>query len=398
MKIAVYHDLPSGGAKRTLYESMKRLSKRHTLDVFTLETADKNFCDLREFTNAEQVFPFSPSTLYPTPFGRLNQFQRWKDLLKLDRLARRIASVIDAGDYDVVFAQPCMWTQAPLVLKYLATPALYYCHEPPRHMYENSLLTGVRRRRLRSVLNNMDPFIKLYQSTGQRFDRQATRAAKRVLVNSVFIRDQVRHIYGIDPVISYHGVDMEMYTAEAYQTDKRYVLSVGAIQPHKGFDFLIESFGQIDERVRPPLYLIGNMENPAEQSRLQALAKQNGVDLRIEVGVDQATLVQRYKEAAFIAYAPYNEPFGLVPLEAMACGKPVVGVDEGGVRETVVHNRTGLLVERDAYKFGKAVQSLLEDPALVSRYGANGRNYVIENWSWERAVDQLENHMQEIIF
>ena len=397
MKIAVYHDLPSGGAKRTLYESMKRLSQRHTLDVFTLDTADKTFCDLQEFSNSERVFHFSPSKLFPTPFGRLNQLQRWKDLLRLDRLARQIAAAIDAGNYDVVFAQPCMWTQAPLVLKYLRTPALYYCHEPPRHMYENNLLTGTKRRKFRGLLNNLDPFIRLYQTTGQRFDRDATRAAKLVLVNSVFIRDQVKRIYGIDPVISYHGVDMKMYSSDSYQIDKRYVLSVGAIQPHKGFDFLISSFGQIDEKVRPPLYLIGNMENPAEQNRLQMLAKENGVDLHIEVGVDQPTLVQRYKEATLIAYAPYNEPFGLVPLEAMACGKPVVGVDEGGVRETVVHNHTGLLVERDACMFGKAIQSLLENPELAGSYGMNGRRHVIENWSWEKAVDQLEEHMQKLL-
>lgn len=397
MKIAVYHDLPSGGAKRTLYESMKRLSQRHTLDVYTLDTADKKFCDLREFTNAEQVFRFAPSKLFTTPFGRLNQFQRWKDLLKLDRLARQIAAVIDDSDYDVVFAQPCMWTQAPLVLKYLRTPALYYCHEPPRHMYENNLLTGAKRRKFRSLLNNLDPFLTLYQRTGQRFDKQATRAARRVLVNSVFIRDQVKQIYGIDPVISYHGVDMEMYTSGAYQTDKQYVLSVGAIQPHKGFDFLIGSIGQIDENIRPPLYLIGNMENPAEQSRLQSLAQEHGVSLHIEVGVDQATLIQRYKEAALIAYAPYNEPFGLVPLEAMASGKPVVGVDEGGVRETVIHHYTGFLVERDACKFGKAIQQLLQDPTLAAHYGANGRKHVMENWSWEKAVYELEKHMHEII-
>lgn len=376
---------------------MKRLSRRHALDVYTLETADKKFCDLHEFSNAEHVFPFSPSQLFPTPFGRLNQFQRWRDLIRLDRLAKQTAAVIDAGHYDVVFAQPCMWTQAPLVLKYLHTPALYYCHEPPRHMYENNLLTGAKRRKFRSLLNSLDPFIWLYQTTGQRFDREATRAAKLVLVNSVFIRDQVKRIYGIDSVISYHGVDMKMYDTDSYPIDKRYVLSVGAIQPHKGFDFLISSFGQIDARVRPPLYLIGNMQNPQEQSRLHALATEHGVDLHIEVGVDQSTLVQRYREATLIAYAPYNEPFGLVPLEAMACGKPVVGVNEGGVRETVVHNHTGLLVERDACAFGNAIQSLLEDPDLAAQYGSNGRRHVLENWSWERAVDQLEKHMHDIL-
>src|SRR5215218_4174163 len=98
MKIAVYHDLPSGGAKRTLYESMKRLSQHHTLDVYTLDTADQDFCNLSEYSSAEFVFHFSPSKLLPSPFGRLNQALRWMDLLRLDRLGREIAATIDRGN------------------------------------------------------------------------------------------------------------------------------------------------------------------------------------------------------------------------------------------------------------------------------------------------------------
>ncbi len=397
MKIAVFHDLPSGGAKRTLYEAMKRLSQRHTLDVYTLDTADRLFCGLDEFTSAEHVFHFQTSPLFPSPFGRLNQFQRWMDLQKLDRLAREISAVIDAGNYDLVFAQPCMWTQAPLVLRYLHTPTIYYCHEPPRHMYEDQFKATSVRLKLRNALNRMDPFIKLYQSAGQNLDKAATRSAKLVLVNSIFIRDQVRHIYGIEPVISYHGVDADVFAPASNGGMGGYILSVGAIQPHKGFDFLIKSLGQVDETVRPPLYLIGNMENPKEQNRLQALASENKVKLYIEVRVDQATLVQRYNDAILVAYSPYNEPFGLVPLEAMACGKPVVGVNEGGVKETVVHEQTGLLVERDATKFGKAIQHLLDDPVLAKKYGENGRRQVMEKWSWEKSVAELEKHMQQVI-
>lgn len=396
MRIAIFHDLPSGGAKRTLYEAAKRLSQHHTLDVYTLATADRSFCDLREFSNAEHVFDFAPSRLFPSPFGRLNQLQRWKDLQKLDRLARQVSQVIDAGNYDVVFAQPCKWTQAPLVLRYLRTPAIYYCHEPPRHMYESSFNIVKKQRKYRTVLNNLDPFIKLYQSTGQSFDKAATRSADLVLVNSVFTHDQVRDIYEIEPVISYHGVDTEVFFPASKNENGEYVLSVGAIQPHKGFDFLIKSFGHIDQDIRPALHLIGNMENSREQDRLQSLARENGVELHIEVGVDQQTLVRRYNEAILVAYAPYNEPFGLVPLEAMACGKPVVAVDEGGVKETVVNRSTGLLIERNPQKFGKAIQDLLNDPARIKQYGLQGRTHVMEKWSWEQSVIQLEKHLQQI--
>jgi len=396
MRIAIFHDLPSGGAKRTLYESMKRLSQRHTLDVFTLSCANRDFCDLREFTSAEFVFPFAPAKLFGSPFGRLNQLQRWLDIKRLDRLSKRIAKQIDAGKYDLVFAQPCMWTQAPLVLQYLRTPTVYYCHEPPRNLYETAVRTVATNLSVRDRLDRYDPLIRLFVSTARHVDQASTRAADLVLVNSVFIRDRVKEIYGIDSIISYHGVDTDVFRPGSMNGQK-YVLSVGAILPHKGYDFLIESFGHVDPAVRPSLRLIGNMNNPSEQTLLAALAKEKGVDLQIEVGVDQNTLVRRYTEALFIAYAPYNEPFGLVPLEAMSCGKPVVGINEGGVKETVVDHLTGFLVERDAHKFGKALEHLLSDPALAQEYGKNGRAHVMKNWSWDAAVTKLEENMAQAI-
>jgi glycosyltransferase involved in cell wall biosynthesis len=127
------------------------------------------------------------------------------------------------------------------------------------------------------------------------------------------------------------------------------------------------------------------------------LAQAQEVDLRIEVGVDQKTLIQRYQEAALVAYSPFNEPFGLVPLEAMACGKPVVGVNEGGIRETVVDQCTGLLVERDAARFGDAIKTLLENPGLAEQYGNNGRKHAVENWSWAKSVQILEQNLFSMI-
>jgi glycosyltransferase involved in cell wall biosynthesis len=396
LKIAIYHDLPSGGAKRTLFESMKRLSQRHTLDVYTLDTSNRDFCDLRQYSNAEFVFHFSPSRRFSSPLGRLNQLQRWRDLQRLDSLSRQIAAKIDAGNYDLVFAQPCMWTQAPTILRFLKTPAIYYCHEPPRHLYENITMSAATNIDIRAKLDRIDPFIRLYYKTARSLDKENTRAAKLVLVNSVFIRDRVGEIYDLEATVSYHGVDTDVFRPESALGGRPYILSVGAIQRHKGFDFLVESLGYVKEEIRPLLYLIGNMENPGEKDALHALAAEKGVDLHIEVGVDQNTLIGRYNGAIFVAYAPYNEPFGLVPLEAMACAKPVVGVNEGGVKETVKHKFTGLLVDRDAGKFGETVQLLLENPALIDEYGRNGRTDVTQNWSWEKAIQGLERQMYNV--
>ena len=95
MKIALYHNLPSGGAKRSLYETVRRLTADYHNDVHTLSTADESFCDLRPFVNKYEMVTFKPSCLFSSPLGRLNQVQRWRDLYRLDQLARRIADEID---------------------------------------------------------------------------------------------------------------------------------------------------------------------------------------------------------------------------------------------------------------------------------------------------------------
>jgi glycosyltransferase involved in cell wall biosynthesis len=91
------------------------------------------------------------------------------------------------------------------------------------------------------------------------------------------------------------------------------------------------------------------------------------------------------------------EPFGLVPLESMACGTPVVAVAEGGVRESVTHGKTGLLAERLPQQFAEALRSLLEDPTLGARLGGYAREEALERWRWERTVMQIEAHLAELL-
>ena len=92
--------------------------------------------------------------------------------------------------------------------------------------------------------------------------------------------------------------------------------------------------------------------------------------------LDVEKLKNYYNRARLCVYTPVAEPFGLVPLEAMACGTPVVGIREGGVPESIVHEQTGLLVERLHERFAAAVQSLLANPDLAETYGRNGREHV----------------------
>lgn len=111
------------------------------------------------------------------------------------------------------------------------------------------------------------------------------------------------------------------------------------------------------------------------------------------VRVSDETLLDVLNRAPVMIYAPRLEPFGLAPLEANACGVPVVAVAEGGVRETVVDGVTGLLVAHNPVAIAEAVSHLLADPPLARRLGANARQMVQSKWGLAAATDRIEQHL-----
>lgn len=394
MRIALYHNLPSGGAKRAVYEMVRRLSGAHQIDVFTLSSANQEFADLRPHVDHHQVTPFHPGPLLKTPFGRLNQAVRLADLYRLQRLTRVIAHGMTQGDYDVLFVHPCRFEKSPSIIRFVDLPVVYYCQEPPRKLHETlpyRPYDGLELNR-RQLLNKIDPLPSLYYAYLDRTDRRNALAADVVLVNSHFTLESVQRIYNITARVSYLGTDVHRFRPMGMQP-KGFVLSVGSLTRMKGFDFLVQAMGEMPADGRPPLVITSNFQNPQERMYLEQLADALEVDLRVMVNVTDEQLVELYNQAAVVAYTPHREPFGLVPLEAMACGTPVVAVREGGVMETVIHEKTGLLVERSPALFAQALQRLLADPALAQMYGRNGRTVVEQAWTWDKAAATVENHL-----
>jgi glycosyltransferase involved in cell wall biosynthesis len=123
------------------------------------------------------------------------------------------------------------------------------------------------------------------------------------------------------------------------------------------------------------------------------MAEKLSVKLVLHNNISDEELVNLYNSARLTVYSPIREPFGLVSLESMACGTPVVAVREGGVQEAVLHEQTGLTVERDPTMFAEAIQALLANPEMAASYGRNGREHVVQNWTWDRAVETLETHL-----
>jgi glycosyltransferase involved in cell wall biosynthesis len=281
------------------------------------------------------------------------------------------------------------------VLRYLrSTPAVYYCHESNRLLYEAMPARpqddeAMGRRRL---LNKLDPLPSLYRRHLRRVDQRNLRCAHRVLVNSRFTAGEVARIYQVAAEVSYHGVDTERFHPQG-ATRRPVVLSVGSLTRLKGFDFLIEAMARYPSGNRPALLITSNFEAPMERSYLEQLARERQVSVSFAGSVSDDDLVRLYNEATVVAYAPVREPFGLVPLEAMACATPVVAVAEGGIPESVVDGETGLLSDRVPERFAAALARLIEDPSLARRYGDRGREIATTLWTWEQAVTRLEGHL-----
>jgi len=107
--------------------------------------------------------------------------------------------------------------------------------------------------------------------------------------------------------------------------------------------------------------------------------------------------VELYNRARLFLYAPYLEPFGLAPLEAMACGTPVVAVREGGVRETVIHGETGLLTERDEHAFSETVKELLQNVKKRRSMSTRAIRTVREFWTLPLAAKRLIDNLNRAV-
>jgi glycosyltransferase involved in cell wall biosynthesis len=393
MRIAIYHNLPSGGGKRALQEMTRRLAERHQIDIYTLTCAEQDFCDLRPFAKRHVVAPFSPLPFVRRPFGRLNQGIRTLNLLRLHRSQQHVAQQIDAGHYDVVFAHNCQFMQSPSVLVYLRTRSAYYCAEPPRFIYEPRIPRPYAAFSTAQRAGNLfDPLPRIYRSVLARLDRQNVRAATRVLANSAFSHESLYRTYGIFADVCYLGVDVDRFRHLSLPKED-FVLTVGSLNPNKGFDFVIRSLALLDATRRLPLMIVSNSTDERERHYLQTLARQLDVQVTFRANVTDDELVQLYNRASLTVYSPVMEPFGFVPLESMACGTPVIGVKEGGVRESVIDDVTGKLVERDTSAMADAISSLVSDPVQAERLSRNGRAVAEEKWTWSKSVETLEQYL-----
>ena len=172
--------------------------------------------------------------------------------------------------------------------------------------------------------------------------------------------------------------------------DDPQILYVGQLIRGKGVDLLLQALKGITCDFRATIVGTGNAE-----SKLKALCNELGLDNRVDFSgwVRNEDLGHFYSKAKLVAVpSRWPEPFGMIGLEAMHHGRPVVAFDVGGIPDWLDHMETGLLVpEQDVGAFGKALQKILGENRLAARLGENGLRRVRDHYSFEGYLDRLED-------
>ena len=245
------------------------------------------------------------------------------------------------------------------------------------------------------------------------------QAVDRVIAQCPAERDELIDDYGMDPsrislvpsavnIQRFRPVDPSA-ARQALGLDLHMPIVgyVGRMLPRKGIRNLVRAVASLRE-MDPPVQLLivgGETETPhpdatPEIGVLRELAAQLGIsDRLILTGRRQPDILWLYYGAADVMVStPRYEPFGLTPLEAMACARPMVGSDVGGIRFTIEDGRTGFLVPPDSPQIlADRLRTLLEDRELRGRMGAAGRERVEREFTWRRTAERTASLYGDVL-
>jgi glycosyltransferase involved in cell wall biosynthesis len=215
-----------------------------------------------------------------------------------------------------------------------------YCHTPMRYAWDQfnayfgrERLGPIRHRLMRTVMAGL-----------ARWDRETAGRVDRYLTNSQHVAGRIRRYYNREALVVYPPVDTDFFHPDG-AVPERFALVVSALVPYKRIDVAIDAC----RLARTPLKIVGGGPDRAR------LSQRAGSDVEFLGRVPDEALRALYRRAA-VTLMTGEEDLGIAPLEAQACGRPVVALARGGALETVVPGETGLLVETPAAEaFAEAI-------------------------------------------
>jgi alpha-1,3/alpha-1,6-mannosyltransferase len=397
----IHPDLGLGGAERLVVDAALHLQAAgHRITMFTAHH-DRGRCfeETRDGTLEVRVY----GDFLPIHVG-----QHLRAPCAMARMAYlACAMALRGGRFDVIFCDLVPHIM-PLLRLVSRARIVFYCHFP------DQLLTPHR-----------SGLYRCYRAPIDWLEAVGTGMADLVLVNSQFTAAMFHRTFprlrAVTPVVLYPGVDMGPYEhlgtipdigndcLEAGVRDLM-ILSLNRYERQKNIGLAIEAFALLRTKVpaetfqRTQLMIAGGYDSRLREHQvmLQDL-RERAQRLRLSEQVvfllscTEAERLALLSRCLCVVYTPENEHFGLVPVEAMAAGRPVIAVNSGGPLETVRHGETGFLCGPTPEAFADALAQLLTNRKAAARMGQAGREHVATHFSRTTFGSRLEAMLASVM-
>jgi glycosyltransferase involved in cell wall biosynthesis len=400
-KVCMIHNYLAwrGGAELILLALSRELQRiGYEIDIYVLHY-DREAC-----------FPELTKDFRVTSASRVLRSRYFSALpcLQALELAKKIT-----GEYDVIHAHNFPAHLAALFATKMNrelsnTPYLWQCNEPPRILYDSLERSFYRfQARLSGGRGKATALLGLRMMEASKvLERIAARNATAILALSEFAARWVESLYDRNAIVVNPGLDLDKFNTHVdvaqieglrQRIKGPLLLTVSRLWPAKNMEVALHAFEQVSKRIPQARYLIVG-DGPSRPSLVQT-ARQLGLSKKVTFVGDLAhdKLGSYYAACDVFIFPALSEPWGLTPLEAMACGKPVVASADGGPREFIKDRADGVLVEHnDSTSYAQAVIQLLENPGLSKSVGEAAAEKA-RSYTWARMATRVSQVYQTLM-
>ena len=230
-------------------------------------------------------------------------------------------------------------------------PNIWYCHTPVRVFYD---LSESFEQTLPVLLR---PLFRIWAHYGRKADQRAVARVDAIVTNSHNTAKRIQRYYGREAMVIYPPIDLHRFS---YHGSGPFWLAVNRLYPEKRIDLQIEAFRILPEE---SLIIVGGKGTGDHAASYGSSIEQDlPGNVKILGSVSNDELIHLYSTCRGLICTAMDEDFGITPLEAMASGKPVIAVNEGGFRETVIDGETGLLIEPTVSAIVEGIKIINKDP------------------------------------
>lgn len=393
LRVALLHpDLRLGGSERVLVDAALAFQRAgHSVTVFA-EHHDPARCFPETVDGTLDVRVLNGwGALIPAHLG-----QKLRAPCAFARMSWLAATAALGESFDLFFCD-LISAPVPLLRGLGRAPVIFYCHFP-------DLLLSDHGSRLR----------RLYRAPLDWLEGATTARADRVLVNSRFTEQMFRRVFrkhgAVRLEVLHPCVEPARYAVRPMGASPITFLTLNRYERKKNVGLALDAIARLKLRLPSAVFaqvrlaVAGGYDERSAGARetfesLQAQARALGLEEQVSFhqSISESERKRLIEECRCLLYTPVDEHFGIGPLEAMAASRPVIAVNSGGPRETVVHDETGFLEEPTPEAFSAAMLRLIEHPEEAQRLGGAGRARVEERFSSSTFAAQLNRIALELV-